>query len=366
MTSDDAHDQARRAVCLSFVYCLVGRVLEVVRVHRMDVAAKDAEILVLRHQLAVLRRQVSHPRFTWSDRALVALLARLIPKQRWTGFLVTPKTILAWHRVLVRRRWTYPHRRCGRPALPAETLELICRLARENPRWGYLRIVGELKKLGLIVSKGSVANVLRRHGLPPTPRREGPTWTEFLRFQANGIIATDFVTVDTVFLRRLFVLFVIEVQTRVVHVLGVTANPNGPWVTEAARNLTSDLEEAGRRLRFLIRDRDSKFTANFDAVFSSIGIEAIKTPIRSPRANAFAERFVRTIRTECLDHLLVFSRRQLEAVVTQYVRHYNHARPHRGLRLAQPLPQPVAPIRGGKVIRQDLLGGIVHEYQAAA
>ena len=254
-----------------------------------------------------LRRQVTRPRFTWSDRALVALLARLVPRELWGSFLVTPQTILGWHRSLVRRRWTFPHRRPGRPALPKETMELICRLARENPRWGYLRIVGELKKLGVTVSKTSVATVLRRHGLPPAPRREGPTWSEFLSAQAKGIVATDFFHVDTVLLRRYYVLFVIELERRVVHVLGVTTNPNGPWVTQVARNFAADLDDTGQRSRFLIRDRDTKFTASFDAVFASIGIETIRTPVRSPRANAYAERFVRTVRHECLDHLLVVS-----------------------------------------------------------
>jgi putative transposase len=166
-------------MALSFFYRLVRRVVEFLRIHRMDAVAKDAEILVLRQQLAVLRRQVARPRFTWSDRALVAALAGLVPRERWAAFLISPETILRWHRALVRRRWTYPHRHAGRPALPEETVELILRLARENPRWGYLRIVGELKKLGVTVSKGSVANVLRRHRLPPAPRRAGPNWTEF-------------------------------------------------------------------------------------------------------------------------------------------------------------------------------------------
>src|ERR1700688_1598801 len=215
---------ARLAVVgLCLLYGLVRRMLEVVRVHRMDAVAKDAEILVLRHQLTVLHRQAVRPRFTWSDRALLSALARLVPREQWASFLVTPETILRWHRALVRRRWTYPHRKPGRPALPEETVELILRLARENPRWGYLRIVGELKKLGVAVSKTSVAAVLRRHRLPPAPRRAGPTWTEFLRAQAKGIVATDFFTVDTVFLRRYYVLFVIEVERRVVHLLGVTA-----------------------------------------------------------------------------------------------------------------------------------------------
>jgi transposase len=198
----------------------------------LDTAAKDVEILVLRHQLAVLRRQVARPHFTWSDRALVAFLAGLVPRERWRSFLVSPQTILGWHRSLVRGRWTYPHRWPGRPVLAEQTVELICRLARENPRWGYLRIVGELKKLGVCVSKTSVGTVLRCHGLPPAPRRQGPTWTQFLSAQAKGDVATDFFHVDTVLLRRYYVLSVIEVQSRAVHVLGVTTNPNvkGPFV----------------------------------------------------------------------------------------------------------------------------------------
>jgi transposase len=198
-------------VALSFLYRLIRRVIEVVRVHRMDAAAKDAEILVLRHQLAVLRRQVARPRFSWSDRALVALLAGLVPREHWRSFLVSPQTILGWRRSLVKKRWTYPHRRPGRPGLGKETVELILRLGRENPRWGYLRIVGELKKLGVTVSKTSVATVLRRHGLPPAPRREGPTWTQFLSEGAKGIVATDFFHVDTVLFRRYYVLIVLEV-----------------------------------------------------------------------------------------------------------------------------------------------------------
>jgi transposase InsO family protein len=352
-------------VVLTFLYRLIHRVFELVGIHRMDAVAKDAEILVLRQQLSVLRRQVARPRFRWSDRALVAILARLVPRERWAAFLVTPQTILRWHRALVGRRWTYPHRPPGRPSLPDETVELIVRLAGENPRWGYLRIVGELNKLGITVSKGSVANVLRRHSLPPAPRRAGPTWPEFLRAQAKGIMATDFFTVDTVLLRRYYVLFLIEVERRVVHLLGVTANPNGPWVTQVARNIAAQLEEAGRRVRFLIRDRDAKFTASSDQVFASIGAETILTPVRSPQANAFAERWVRTVREDCLDHLLVVSRRHLETILADYVEHYNRARPHRSLHLIPPHPATV--IDGtGAVRRRDVLGGLIHEYARAA
>ena len=350
---------------LSYLYRLVRRVAELVRIHRMDAAVKDAEILVLRHQLAVLRRQVVRPRYSWSDRALIATLAKLVPRERWAAFLVTPETILRWHRALVRRRWTYSHRGPGRPPLPDETVELIVRLAQENSRWGYLRIVGELKKVGVIVSKGSVANVLRRHGLRPAPRRAEPTWVEFLRAQAKGIVATDFFTVDTVLLRRYYVLFVVEIERRVVHVLGVTANPNEGWVTQVARNFCAELEEAGRKLRFLVRDRDTKFTANFDQVFASIGAETILTPIRSPRANVFAERWVRTVRQDCLDHLLVLSRGHPETTLGDYVDHYNCARPHRGLQLIPPRP-PAASHATGAIRRRDILGGLIHEYELAA
>jgi putative transposase len=353
-------------VALSFLYRFVRRVAEGIRVHQMDAVAKDAEILVLRHQLAVLQRQGARPGFTWSDRALVSALSRLVPRERWAAFLVKPETILRWHRALVRRRWTYPHRNQGRPALGQETVGLIVRLARENPRWGYLRIVGELKKLGVVVSKTSVASVLRHHRLPPAPRRSGPTWSQFLSAQAKGILATDFFTVDTVTLRRFYVLFVIEIDRRRVHLLGITANPNGPWVTQVARNFASGLEDAGRQFRFLIRDRDTKFTASFDTVLASIGIETIRTPVASPRANAFAERFVRTVRQDCLDHLLIVSHRHLEALLAEYVRHYNEARPHRGLQLVPPLPRPPTSAADGKVIRYDVLGGIIHEYERAA
>jgi len=352
-------------VALSLLYRVLRRLFGLLRVHRMDALAKDAEILVLRHQLAVLRRQVGRPRFSWSDRALVALLAGLVPRDRWRGFLVTPQTVLDWHRRLVRRHWTYGHRRPGRPPLPDETVELICRLARENPRWGYVRIVGELRKPGVAVCKTSVAAVLRRHGFPPAPRCQGPSWSQFLRAQAQLVLATDFFTVDSVLLRRYYVLFVVEVHSRVVHLLGVTANPDGPWATQVVRNFVANIAERGQAFKFLIRDRDTKFTTSFDAVLASAGIKVVRAPVQAPVANAFAERWVRTARDDCLDHLLVFSRRQLESALGKYVRHYNRARPHRGLDLAVPEPCP-GPSHSGTVRRHDVLGGIIHEYGRAA
>ena len=352
-------------MAFSFLYRLFCRLVEALSLHRMEAVAKEAEILVLRHQLAVLRRQVARPRFSWSDRAFIATVAKLVPQERWASFLVRPETILRWHRALVRRHWSYPHSSPGRPQLPEETIELIVRLARENPRWGYLRIVGELKKLGVTVSKASVANVLGRHGVPPAPRRDGATLVGFLRTQAKAVLATDFFTGDSVLLRRYYVLFVIEVERRVVHLLGVTTNPDNPWVTQVARNFATGLEDAGRRFRFLVCDRDGKFTSSFDTVFASVGIKAVKTPARAPRANAYAKRWVRTVLSECLDHLLTFGRRHLEAVLSEYVAHYTRARPHRDLDLHTPQPIPAAN-RTGVLRRRDVLGGLIPVYEVAA
>jgi putative transposase len=352
-------------VALSFLYRLVRRALELLRVHRLSGLEKDIEIVVLRHQLQVLRRRNPRARFNWADRAFLALAGTLLPRCRWSSLLVTPATVLAWQRRIVRGRWTYPHRGPGRPPLPDEQVELICGLARENPRWGYLRIVGELRKLGVTVSATSVRNVLRRHGLRPAPRREGPTWSEFLRSQAQSMLATDFFHVDAVNGQRHYALFVIEIERRVVHLLGVTTNPNGRWVTQLARNLVCDLQEAKRSITFLVRDRDAKFTATFDEVLRSEGIETIRTPVRAPRANAFAERWVETVRAECLDHLLIFSHGQLQHVLHTYVEHYNAARPHRGIGLGTPRRI----VRGnpvGHVTRRDVLGGLIHEYRRAA
>jgi putative transposase len=258
--------------------------------------ANDVEIAVLRHQVAVLRRQVARPRYTPTDRIVLATLAKLLPRDRWKIFLVTPSTLLRWHRELIRRRWIYPTTGRRRGLDPA-VVELVLRLARDNPRWGYLRIVGECRNLGVSVSATSVRSILRRHRLGPAPRRGGPSWTEFLHAQAAGTLACDFLTVETIGLTRLYVFFVIEVERRRVHLGGVTAHPTGAWVTQAARNLLLDLGQQADRFRFLIRDRDAKFTGAFDAVFAAAGIEVVKIPPRAPQANAFAERWVRTVRT---------------------------------------------------------------------
>jgi len=332
--------------------------------------AKDVEIAVLRHQLLVLCRQVARPRYTPADRMVLAALAKLLPRDRWPIFLVTPSTLLRWHRELIRRRWTYPAKGRRRRGLDPEVIDLVLRLARENPRWGYMRIVGECRKLGVRVSATSVRTILRRHRLGPAPRRGGPSWTQFLRSQAAGMLACDFLTVETVGLTRLCVFFVVELHRRRVHLAGITAHPTGAWVTQAARNLLMDLDHHARRFRFLIRDRDGKFAAAFDRVLAAAGIDVLKTPPRAPKANAYAERWVRTVRTECLDWVLIWNRRHLERVLTIYVDHYNAGRPHRGIDLNTPVasadPPPVNIEQLRHIERADVLGGLIHEYRHAA
>ena len=269
------------------------------------------------------------------------------------------------------RRWTYPATGRGGRCLDPQVVDVVVRLATENRRRGYLRIVGECRKLGVVVSATSVRRILRRRQLGPAPRRGGPSWTQFLRAQAAGMLATDFFTVETVGLARLYVLFFIEVNKRRVHLAGITAHPTGEWVAQQARNLLMDLGEQARQFRFLIRDRDATFTRPFDAVFIAAGLEVLKIPPRAAKANAYAERWVKTVRTECLDWLLIGSRRHLRRVLTAYLAHYNTARPHRGLNLAVPLPTPLTaaarePVWPDQVHRIDVLGGLVHEYIRAA
>src|SRR6266498_1425243 len=288
-------------------------------------AGLEVENAVLRHQLRVLQRTVKRPELRRRDRVVLAAASGMLPRERWSVFLVSPQTLLRWQRELVRKKWSYRRRSPGRPPLDAAVTELVVRLGRENPRWGCVRIQGELRKLGIRVGATTIRSVPRRSGCGPAPRRGGPSWGEFLRAQAQGMWACDFFTVETAWLRTLYVLFFIEHGSRRVRLARVTANPDGVWMRQQARNLT--VEERLQDVRLLLHDRDAKFSGPFDEIVRGEGVRVIKTPVRAPQANAIAERWVRSVRNECLDHILVFGRRHLERILGGYVTHYNAERP---------------------------------------
>ncbi len=330
--------------------------------------SKDLEIIVLRHQLNVLRRQVDRPAVTDDDRTLLGTIAAALPRPLRQGWIVTPETLLRWHRRRIARHWTQPPtRRKGRPPTNTELRELVVRLATENPTWGHRRIQGELARLGHTIAKTTVWQILTDNNIDPSPNRSEVTWSEFLHSQAA--VACDFFTVDTAFLRRYYVLFFISVQTRDVILAGVTTNPTGAWTTQAARNLFIAHGERLKGARALVRDRGSQFIDAFDEIFRSEGFKILRTPVRTPVANTFAERWIGSIRRELLDRTIIWNRRQLERLVVDYLAHHNQHRPHQSLGQRPPTPidePPDTPPATVTVLRTSRCDGLIHEYRNAA
>jgi transposase len=323
---------------LKLIFLIVSRAVSLLGLSRREWWWKDAEILMLRHQLAVAGRERprARARLTWPDRALLALLAGTLPIDRLAAMrlIVTPGTVLRWHRDIVRRRWSRRSRqgRSGRPATHRKVRPVVLRLARENESWGYRRIHGELAGLGITVAPSTVWQILKNAGIDPAPRREGPGWAGFPRSQAQGILALDFFTADLLNGTKVYVLAVIEHGTRPIRVLGATGHPVQGWVVQQARNLLMDLEDAGTRVKFVLRDRDASFTAAFDEVFRAAGARIIRAAVQAPRMNSIMERRVGSCRRELLDRTLVWNQRHLMIVLREYEDFCNTHRPHRALK----------------------------------
>jgi hypothetical protein len=355
-----------------FIGHIFSILLSLLQVSRLSENDKDLEIIILRHQLDILVRKQSKPiRPNRAEKATLALLTAQLKKNTKRTIhqlgdvirIVRPETVIRWHRELVRRKWAQPPKKtAGRPKINQDTESLIVRLAKENLRWGYYRIEGELKKLGFLASLTTVRNVLDRNGIVPAPVRYGSIgWKTMLNHYKDQLLACDFFTVETIFLKTVYVLIFIELGTRRVHLAGITANPDGLWVAQQARQLMWQFVETETNFRCLIRDNDSKYTTAFDTVFESQEIRIVPTPFQAPNANAYAERWVRTVREECLDHLLIISEAHLRRVLLEFIDFYNRRRPHQSLDQQSPIPR-AEPLTSGKVQRRKVLGGIVHDY----
>ncbi|UQT54929.1 integrase core domain-containing protein [Streptomyces durmitorensis] len=338
---------------------------------------KDAEILALRHQLTVLERQVGAERAKLApeDRAFLAALLAPLPRQvlRRLRLLVRPDTVLRWHRDLIKRRHARPCRpkKPGRPPTVQSIRRLVLRLVRENPSWGYRRVHGELTTLGIKVAASTVWEILASEGIDPAPDRAATTWADFLRSQADALMACDFIETVTLTGQRQYILAVIEHVTRRIRILGTTAHPTAAWVCQAARNLAMDLTDAQATHAYLVRDRDAKYPALSDEILCNAGIQVVRTGVQIPRMNAIMERWVQTCRHELLDRTLIWNERHLRHALHQFELHYNTHRPHQAIDQAAPLrvlPEPLthAQITQLKVCRRDRLGGVLHEYQHAA
>jgi putative transposase len=359
-------------VIVSLLYMVTGKLLSLPSVVLRSDAAKDAELLVLRHENAVLRRQLAGPvRYEPADRFWFAALSGLIPRRRWREvFPVTPGTLLGWHRRFITTKWDYStRRRTGRPPTTVVIRNLVLRLARENPRWGHRRIQGELARLGHRIAASTVWEILHAAGVEPAPRRSGPTWREFLTAQAQGIIAADFFHIDTALGRRLYALAFLEHGTRRLHITGVTSHPTREWTVQQARNLATDLGVRMESLRFVIRDRDGKYGEAFDAVFEAEELDVIKSAPQAPRMNAHCERVIGSIRREVLDHVLILGEAHARQVLAAYQSHHNGHRPHQARNQLPPdaQEQPAAmDIDTHRLLRTRILGGLINEYRYAA
>ena len=361
-----------RFVGLRLIFLIVTRAVSLLGLSRRERWWKDAEILMLRHQLAGAERERprAHSRLTWPDRAWLALLAGTVPTERLAAMrlIVTPGTILRWHRDIVRRRWARLTRRgrSGRPATHRKVRSVVLRLAQENESWGYRRIHGELAGLGITVAPSTVWQILKSAGINRAPRRDGPGWAEFLRSQAQGILALDFFTAHLLNGTKVYVLAVIEHGTRRIRILGATGHPVQSWIVQQARNLLMDLEDAGTRVKFVLHDRDASFTATFDSVFQAAGIRVIRSAVQAPRMNSIMERWIGSCRRELLDRTLVWNQRHLMIVLREYEDFYNTHRPHRTLNQAaplRPLPDGITDLDQFRVQRRDRAGGVIHEYR---
>jgi putative transposase len=365
-------------VLLRLGYLAVSNVFAVLRLLPIGDRDKDVEILILRHQIAVLERQLGQQRvhFTAADRALLAALLHRLPRQalRRLRLLVRPDTILRWHRDLIAGRHAFRSRprRPGRPRTVRSIRLLVLRLARENPGWGYRRLHGDLLVLGVKVAPSTVWEILREAGIDPAPERSSTTWADFLRSQAEALLACDFFETVTLSGTRMFMLAVIEHHTRRIRVMGATAHPCASWVAQAARNLVMDLQDAGCQARFLIRDRDGKYPGMFDVIVSDAGIKTVLTGVRMPRMNAIMERWVQTCRVELLNRTLIWNQHHLLRALREFEAFYNHHRPHQGIANARPLLPPPPPITDRDQIayldirRHQRLGGILNAYEHAA
>lgn len=364
MTSAPSPPVPFQLLLLSFIYALVRLQLDLMRVGTRSAASMEMEIIALRHENAVLRRCCRRPRLEPIERLIFSALGRkLAPGQ----LPFSPATLLRWHRELVRRHWAgfgNRPRRPGRPCISEEIQQLILDMAKRNPRWGYIRIKGELLKLGHRISAATVRRLLRNRRIGPAPRRTGPTWRQFLRSQAGAIVACDFVAVDTILLSTFYVLVFIELRTRVVVWAACTQHPHAAWVAQQARNLVCELDDAGIETKFVIHDRDAKFATTFDDALTARSIRTVLTPFRSPRANSICERVLGSLRRECLDWIIIWGERHLSDVVREYFEHYNRARPHRSIELRPPNPHPARP--QGEIVRLEVLDGLITEYSRAA